>query len=230
MYVNHATLQHGGRWSAATIARRVALLAVLAVPAMQSQSAPSTTSDVRGAPLPERLAPATRSQIVALVDSLTAERLPAFALRDKAAEGVLKGADDPRILAAVRALAQRLRTSRQLLGADASADGLQAAASAIFAGVPSASITRLVSAHRARRPTVQTLSVPLGVIAELASSRVPPDVALTSVDALLARGAVDADLRAFRATVDRDIRQGRAPRDAAADGLQRSLRGLDRVP
>ena len=209
---------------------RLALAVLLTGTTVHAQSTGDRGNPPGGAPLSERLAPATRAVIVALSDSLTTERLPAFALLDKAAEGVLKGADDTRVLAAVRALAQRLRTSRQLLGADASAEELQAAASAIFAGVPSSAITRLVNAHRARRPTVQTLSVPLGVIAELASSRVPPDVALSSVDALLARGAVDADLRAFRAAVDRDIRGGRAPREAAADGVQRTLRGLDRVP
>ena len=179
--------------------------------------------------LPERLSAATKSTVQSLIDSLIAERLPASALADKAAEGVLKGADDERILIAVRALAVRLRTSRSILGAIASADELAAAASALYAGTPAAAITRLAATRRARNPSLP-LTVPLSVLAELSTQRVPADLALSSVDALLARGARESDLRAFRADVDRDIRQGVSPRDAAKAGVQRTLTGLDRVP
>jgi hypothetical protein len=179
--------------------------------------------------LPDKLSAAARTTVQSLIDSLVVERLPASALVDKAAEGVLKGADDERILVAVRALAARLRTSRNILGSNASVDELQAAASALFAGTPGAAISRLAATRRARNPSLP-LTVPLSVLAELSTQRVPADLALTSVDALLARGARESDLRAFRAEVDRDIRQGVSPREAAKAGVQRTLSGLDRVP
>lgn len=171
----------------------------------------------------------SRDSVAHLADSLNQERLPGAALLDKAAEGALKGADDARILVAVRALAQRLRQSRTLLGADAHADELLATSSALYAGVSPNAISSLVAAHRKRNQS-HSLSVPLLVIAELASARVPTDLALSSVAELMARGAIDADLRAFRVAVDRDIRRGASPRDAATAGVQRTLRGLDRNP
>ena len=183
-----------------------------------------------GAPLPDRLSPATRAAIERLADSLAHEGLPSYPLRDKAAEGVLKGADDARILLAVSSLTARLRESRTLLGNGARDDELIAASSALYAGVPSGGIAKLVSAqHRRAGGSSTSLSVPLTVLAELASSRVPSDVALSSVDALLARGARDADFGAFRLSVERDIRSGRSPRDAVSTSMQSTLRGIGRI-
>ena len=182
-----------------------------------------------GSSLPARVSAATTASIRALADSLRAERLPAFALLDKAAEGALKGADDARILSAVRALAHRLRSSRALLGASGTDDELLAASSALFAGVPDVAIARLVRTQRARDANVP-LTTALSIVAELASASVPSELALSSVDELLARGARDADLSAFRGAVDREIRGGVAPREATNNGLQQTLRGIRRIP
>lgn len=218
-------------WSAMVCAAFAFTLGLGTTVRLQAQSSPTVPSAAsRGAPLPERLSASTRAAIRALADSLSTERLPSYALLDKAAEGALKGADDTRILAAVRALSQRLRSARSLLDVEATDDELLAAAGALYAGVPSSTISRLAATHRARRTSSESLTVPLGVVGELAAARVPTDVALKAVDQLLARGAADADLRQFRATVDRNIRDGRTPRDATTDGVQRTLRGLDRVP
>jgi hypothetical protein len=206
------------------------LVAAGFVPLAAQSSSSAQVPSPRGAPLPERLTASTRAAIRALADSLSTERLPSYALLDKAAEGALKGADDARILAAVRALAQRVRSARALLDAEATDDELLAAAGALYAGVPSSTISRLAATHRARRTSTESLTVPLGVVGELATARVPADVALKAVDQLLSRGAADTDFRQFRATVDRSIRDGRTPRDATTDGVQRTLRGLDRVP
>lgn len=216
------------------LARTVLVCAVLAIgptsraraqSAQTVPSAPATGASV----LPERLSPASRALVQQLADSLLRETLPADALIDKAAEGALKGATEDRIVGAVRSLAQRLRLSRTLLGAAASRDELLASSSALFAGVPSSAIARFATAQRAR-PAASSLTVPLSIIAELASARVPFDVVMASVTTLVSRGAADADLRAFRANVERDIRQGQSPQDAAAAGVQRTLRGIDRVP
>lgn len=213
-----------------------ALLALSAAAVIPARSDAQASPDRRaGAALPERLAPATRATIERLADSLAHERLPAYALRDKAAEGALKGADDARILQAVTSLALRLRESRGLLGAGARDDELIASASALYAGVPNRGIARLVDAQRRRSTRGSaavngSLGMPLMVLAELASSRVPPDLALASVDALLARGARDVDFGAFRLSVERDIRQGRSPKEAVSTGMQSALRGIGRTP
>ncbi len=182
----------------------------------------------RGAAIPDRVATSTRVGIQALVDSLDAEQLPSFALLDKAAEGALKGADDSRILMAVRALAARLRSGRELLGPRASDSELLAASSALYAGVSENAITQLVQTQRARDASTPLTSA-LSIVAELASASVPADLALSSVDALLAKGARDVELAAFRVAVDREIRGGVTPRDATTAGLKRALSNLDRA-
>ena len=206
--------------------RPILLLALTAIAGPLGAQAPGRA----GAVLPDRLAPATRVAIERLADSLEIERLPAGALRDKAAEGALKGADDARILAAVQSLASRLRESRALLGTSARDDELIASASALYAGVPGRGITNLVAASRKRGVAPGGLGVPLTVLAELASARVPSDVALQSVETLLTRGARDVDFAVFRRNVERDLRQGRAPRDAVSTSMQSTLRGIGRMP
>src|SRR4051812_23206451 len=84
--------------------------------------------------LPAQLAPATRDSVQRLLDSARAERLPAEMLSAKAAEGVLKGADDRRILRAVRQLHLELRTAVSLLPS-APAATLSAAATALHSGL-----------------------------------------------------------------------------------------------
>jgi hypothetical protein len=175
-----------------------------------------------------RMSVATKTAIDRLVDSLTVERLPGDAIRDKVAEGVLKGADDTRILAAVRSLASRLREGRQLLGGTASDDELKAAASALFAGIEPSAIARLVETQRRRGAA--TLTMPLTIVAELALRNVPIDLAVSSVESLLRRGARDGELNAFRNTIERDLQQGRAPRDAVSAGMRITLNNLGRTP
>lgn len=182
---------------------------------------PSSTSSPQ-----DRLSPATRTAVNHLVDSLAAEHLPADALRDKVAEGVLKGADDNRILLAVRSLASRLREGRLLLGPAAKDDELKAAASALFTGVEPVDILRLVNAQR-KRDATSSLTVPLTVVAGLASQRVPPSVAVSSVESLMQRSARDADLSAFRLAIERDIRQGRTPGEAVNAGMRSTLKSLN---
>ncbi len=181
------------------------------------------------APLPDRLGPAARGTIERLVDSLRAEQLPASALRDKAAEGALKGADDRRIVEAVRSLAGRLRESRAILGDRARDDELIASASALYVGVPADAIARFAAAQR-RRDAQSSLTIPLTVVAELASYQVVPDLALRTVESLLSRGARDDEFGAFRQIVDQERRRGVAPPEAAERGLRNVLREIDRRP
>ena len=184
--------------------------------------APITSHAQDKSALPGTLSASTRASIERLMDSLSRERLPAHALRDKAREGVLKGADDTRVLLAVRALAHRLRDARVALGPTAEDNELLAAASALFAGVPVETIRALAQTERART-RAGALIAPLTVLAELAASKLPVDAAAASVATLLERGAADADFSAFRQSVHRYIRNGRVGADALREGEKEIL-------
>jgi hypothetical protein len=172
------------------------------------------------------LQPAARTAIERLADSLSRESLPTAPLYDKAAEGVLKGADDTRIIAAVRGLAQRLRDARGLLGPNATEAELSAGASALHAGAAGAQIRRLVGA-RDERMAGRSLGLPLVVLANLIADGVPAPVAIESLTTLMGRGARDDELSAFRWSVARDIEGGKSPRDAASLMTDRLLRAID---
>lgn len=167
------------------------------------------------------LEPATRASIQRLADSLRMAGVPAAPLYDKAAEGVLKGADDARILRAVRSLADELVAAHQALGPAPTSAEVLAGASAIHAGVSAASLRRLADS-RASRPREPSLAVPLTVLADLVARQVPPNVAVESVEALIARGAADDAFAALRTEVQRDILAGTAPA-AAASARTRAL-------
>jgi hypothetical protein len=176
--------------------------------------------------LSPRMKEATRAAIVALADSLGTAGLPASALYDKAAEGVLKGADDAQILTVVRGLARRLRESRALLGVDAPHDALLAASSALYAGVPATALRRTVDAGR-ERPNAPSVALTLTVLGTLVSQRVPVQVAAASIELLLQRGARDVDLQEFQRRVERDIVSGGSPEDVTTLRAQNVLRAID---
>ena len=164
--------------------------------------------------LPERLGSTTRASIERLADSLRGVGLPTQPLYAKAAEGVLKGADDSRIVAAVRTLARELGEARAALGDESNDAELIAGASALHAGSPPATLRRLRESGGTRRAK-GTLAVPLVVLADLASRGIPATVAGASLEALAARNASDDQFTALRAAIERDIDAGRAPIDAA---------------
>ena len=207
------------RWPSIGVLRL--LSGMLSVLAMFGPS--SVRAQARGltpADLPAQLAPATRQAIERLADSVRAARLPSDPIYAKAAEGVLKRAEDARILAAVHRLARALGDARRALGDDADEAELVAGASALQSGVPAAMLRRL---REAQRPSPRrSLATPLIVLADLVTRRVPPGVAAAAIDSLVARSAPGEDFTALRAAVERDIDAGRAP-DAATLLRTRSL-------
>jgi hypothetical protein len=193
-----------------------------AIVAVAMVAAPMAAAGQAGTPRPALpLQPETRTAIQRLADSLRAAKIPADPLYDKAAEGVLKGADDTRILRAVRSLAGELVAARGALGSSATDAEILAAASALHAGVPIDAL-RTLAASRGKRRAAASLAVPLTVLADLVTRRVPPDVAVESVEALIMRGATDDAFAALRAEVQRDILSGTAPA-AAASARTRAL-------
>ena len=157
----------------------------------------------------ERLDSITRPIVAALVDSARAAALPTEPLVQRALEGATKGATADRIVAAVRGLALDLGHARHALGPTASPPELTAAAAALRAGAPAATLTELRRVRRA------SLIVPLAVLTDLVASGVPVDSAAAAVLSLAAN-ARDTDLVEFRRAVERDIALGAPPASATA--------------
>ena len=203
-----------------------AILSVGAVPVLRGQShgadAPSSGST---------LSPALRAAVDRLADSARASGVPAEPLYLKAAEGVLKGADDDRVAAVVGRLLGELREARRGLGADATSTELVAGASAVHAGLDAGTLRRV----RAARPDAHAenaLVMPLVVLADLVARRVTPAIATASVIALAERGAPDAEFASLRSVVESEIRRGQPPDVAArarTTAILRAMPGTERA-
>ena len=205
------------RWAA-----RVSLAATLAAacaPAVRAQ-------DSAASALPARLGPAARAAIAQVIDTARAAGLPTGPLTAKAAEGVLKGADDARIVSAVRALAAALGEARATLGVDAGAAVLTAAASALRAGVTPASLRAFAHPAGGAPTDAPVLATALVTVVDLVAKGVPPDVASGSIDQLLQRHAPESRYLTLRSEVERDIRGGESPEAALTARLRDNLRQL----
>lgn len=197
---------------------------IVALPTARAQRLPAP---VTAADLPAQLAPATRQAIARLGDSLRAAHLPDGPVFAKAAEGVLKGADDARILIVVRKLASELGEARAALGASVDDADLVAGASALHVGATPSMLTQLRDTHRAAAGSRASLATPLVALTDLLTRHVPALVAAAAIDSLVARGAPADDFAALRAAVERDIDAGRTPEASVSQRTQVLLRGLD---
>jgi hypothetical protein len=163
--------------------------------------------DVR---LASRLDAATSAAVSAVVDSARAAKLPTAPLVNKALEGAAKGSDGAKIVTAVRLLAERMGSSRQVLGSSSSPDEISSAAVALDAGVSVHDLAILRSAA-GKRP----LTLPLAVITDLVERGVPVATAANLVVSLLKSGVADADLTLYQRNVRFDIERGADPSTAA---------------
>lgn len=198
-------------------------LFLLAMPLCARAQTPAPAAAT--APLP----PALDSGVKRIADSVRALGVPREPLVSKAAEGVLKGVDDARILDVVRRFARELADARAALGTCATMPELVAAASVLHAGVAAPLLARVQRAA-GNCPTSERLVMPFVVLADMVSRHVTPDVAVASLEPLVERGARDAQFANLRSAVERDIDRGQAP-DAAARGRSAAvLRTLDVRP
>jgi hypothetical protein len=165
-----------------------------------------------------RLDAPSRAAITALVDSARAQGLPVEPLMEKVYEGMGKGADGPRIVAAVRSLTLEMASAHRALGTVASADEIKAAASAMHAGVPAVELGKMKKQSGLRR----SLTLPFTVLADIVSRGVPVEAGVNAIRSLVGAGAKDADLSKFQRNVSVDIEQG-APPAAAAETRAKAL-------
>jgi hypothetical protein len=179
--------------------------------------------------LPSRLAPETRAALERLIDSARTAGLPVAPLADRAAEGVLKGGDDQRILIAVRTLARELGEARSVLGSATDVTILTATASALHAGASSAELRRL--AHPpGSAPDPHTLATAFVTLTDLVAKHISPPAATTAVGELLKRRATDDQFVVLRSEVEQDIRGGVAPETALTKRIRSHVELLDAVP
>jgi hypothetical protein len=184
--------------------RRALVALVLAVAAVSSAHA----QDPR---FGTRLDAPTRAAIFAIVDSARAQGVPVEPLMEKVYEGMARGADGPRIIAAVRSLTIELASAHKALGTVASADEIKSAAAAVHAGVPAVELGKLKQESGLRR----SLTLPFTVLTDIISRGVPVQAAANAIRSLIGRGAPDADLNTFQRNVKVDIEQGAPPATAA---------------
>jgi hypothetical protein len=184
--------------------RRALVALVLAVAAVSSAHA----QDPR---FGTRLDAPTRAAIFAIVDSARAQGVPVEPLMEKVYEGMARGADGPRIIAAVRSLTIELASAHKALGTVASADEIKSAAAAVHAGVPAVELGKLKQESGLRR----SLTLPFTVLTDIISRGVPVQAAANAIRSLIGRGAPDADLNTFQRNVKVDIEQGAPPAAAA---------------
>jgi hypothetical protein len=173
---------------------------------------------------PARIGSAAQDTLRRLLDSASAAGLPSDPLVAKIAEGALKGADDTRIVRAVRMLVRDLDQARGSLPARTSVSSLMAAASAIHAGVSPTTLRRLASVNR----DDATLDVALVTLADLVANRVPADAASAAVEQLLRQRAPEADFMTFRSAVVRDVESGLSPESAVGSRAEAISRGRDK--
>jgi hypothetical protein len=182
--------------------------------------------------LPARLSTEARAVLQQLLDSARAVGIPTAPLADKAAEGVLKGADERRIVAAVQSLARQLGDAEAILGVDATSGPiasslLGAAASALQAGVPRADLKRLAAAAPAPAAQSRPLVGALVTLVDLIAKHVSPATASASIEDLLRRRATEDHFAALRSDVAQDILGGQTPDGALANRTRAYVKALD---
>jgi hypothetical protein len=161
--------------------------------------------------IPIRLDAPSKAAILALVDSARAQGIPVEPLMEKVYEGMARGADGPRIIAAVRSLTIEMASAHKALGTVASADEIKAAAAAVHAGVPAVELGKMKKQGGLRR----SLTLPFTVLTDIVSRGVPVQAAANAIRSLVGAGARDADLNTFQRNVKVDIEQGAPPAAAA---------------
>jgi hypothetical protein len=175
--------------------------------------------ETRDRTLPSQLSAATRATLERIIDSARVAGLPIDPLYSKVREGLFRSADESRVIAAVQRLGRDLGDARDALGDTAAPEEITAGANALRAGIRATDLTRL---RDSRRKTDHPLTVALVVLADLATRGVPPTMAASSVNELVARNVSDGSLMSFRHNVERDLTGGRSPA-SAIDSRTRAL-------
>ncbi len=146
---------------------------------------------------------ATAAQVAAVVAEARGQGLPVDPIEAKVQLGALRHAPDSLIVAAAKAVAQRLALARTALQPMPAPGDVAAGADALSAGVTPDAL-RMIRGVAGKRP----IAVPLGVVAELTATGVPPVRAATIIATLMRRGAPPRQLVALGNDVNADVKAG----------------------
>ena len=169
------------------------------------------------APPPAGLDSAASAQIGTIVDGTRALGLPTERIVAKVQRGLFVHAPATKIVAAARAVAERLAAARTALAPAPSPADIEAGEDALSLGVNEAAL----KAVRQVSPN-QSVAVPLGVLAQLVTSGVPTKRAMDMVTQLIRHGATSDQLVALGRDVNSDVERG-AKADASLDARMRGL-------
>jgi hypothetical protein len=176
----------------------IALMAGAALAAPAGAQQPAATPSAIPA-----LDSSTATRIAAVLADARSQGLPTDPIVAKVRLGALRRAPDSLIVAAAQAVAQRLALARDALAPRPAPGDVAAGADALSAGVTPEAL-RTIRAAAGTHP----VAVPLGVVAELTATGVPPARAATIITALMKRGAPAHELVALGNDVNADVRAG----------------------
>lgn len=188
-----------------------AMLALLAVAhPVQAQGEP----DPRLERIRTTLPAGALERVEASLAEARRQGLPVEPLLDKAVEGIAKNIAGERIAGAVGVLAGELSRARTLLrdGVPPVPADVAAVADALRRGVPEGSVRRLSE----RAGDGEPVALAVHTLGDLMDRGVPAGQALTVIEAWRERGARADELRELPAAVERLMRQGVLPEQAAA--------------
>jgi hypothetical protein len=194
----------------ARIARPLALLALIVPVAVAQHESPLVPGDAEAS-----------AQLATIVSSAREAGLPTDPILGKVRYGlVVVHAPPQRIVTAARAVATRLQVAHDALAPNPMPSEIANGADALEYGATTDQLraVRLASAE-------QSVSTPLGVLAQLLASKVEPKRAAQIVTDLIRRHATAAQLVALGTDVNADVTSGANPTAA----LDTRLRGLTAV-
>jgi hypothetical protein len=191
------------------------LVAILFAFAPAARAGDEASDEAR---LDARLAPDVAHEVATLVRAARAAGLPTDPLIARAFEGASRGADAAGIVNGVRRQAGAQAAARGALGAGSQPDEIVAGASALLAGVPTDSLSRL----RLARPG-GSLVIPLVVLCDLVARGVPADAAAVAVVTAARAGASDGALLRIRERIHTGIENGGTPAGMAGEVVRQWL-------
>ncbi|MGK7310893.1 MAG: hypothetical protein ACN0LA_01520 [Candidatus Longimicrobiales bacterium M2_2A_002] len=195
-------------------------LAVAVVPVTAQQSGQDT--DPRLERIRAELPQGVLERVEARIAAARSEGIPVEPLMDKAVEGIAKQVPGPRVAEAVDRLARELGRAKQLLsdGVPPTPTDVSAVADAMRRGVPEPAIQRIAQGARADEP----VALAVHTMGDLMDRGVPVEQAVAVLEAWRGRGARSEELRELPGAVERLIRQGVLPGQAAA-AVANAMRG-----
>ena len=198
--------RRGGSWVALALN---ALLALALVAPATGQEPDRRLERIRsGLPAP------AFERVEASLRDAQARGLPVDPLLNKAVEGLAKNVSAELVAGAVDRLLQELVSARGLLadGVPPAPADVASVADALRRGVPQDAVRRIAEAARPGEP----VALAVHTLGDLLDHDVPVEQALGVLEAWRERGSQPDDLRELPAAVERLIRQGALPAQAAA--------------